>query len=176
MAIEMGCEYVARSFSGDAKQLRALIKGAFAHNGTAVLDVISPCVTFNNHEGSLKSYKYVQDHDEPMHEVGFVPFFDPITVDYDEGKSMVVDMHDGSKIVLKKLSLDYDPTNKMAALTLLEKCTEEKQLLTGLVYHGNKRLSLPEQENLVDEPLATLPESRVRPSPQALEELMNRLR
>jgi 2-oxoglutarate ferredoxin oxidoreductase subunit beta len=176
LAIEMGCEYVARSFSGDPKQLRALIKGAFAHNGSAIIDVVSPCITFNNHEGSTKSYKYSQEHEDPLHEIGFVPFFDPITVEYEEGKTMVVDMPDGSKIVLKKLSHDYDPTDKIRALELLDKAKQEKLFLTGLIYHGNKSQPLVEQEHLVDEPLVTLPESKLRPLPSVLKELMNELK
>src|SRR5262249_14525125 len=103
MAIELGCGYVARSFSGDMKQLVALIKGAIAHRGTALLDVISPCVTFNNHESSTKSYKWAKDHEEAIQEIGFVPFFEEIHVDYDAGTTQDVKLHDGSHIRLKKL-------------------------------------------------------------------------
>ncbi len=176
LAITMGCEYVARSFSGDAKQLRPLLKGAFAHDGTAIIDIVSPCITFNNHEGSTKSYKYSQEHEELLHEVGFVPFYDPITVDYEAGKIMAVDLPDGSKITLKKLNHDYNPNDKMKALELLDKAKREKLFYTGLLYHGKGSMPLVEQEELVAEPLATLPESKLRPSPQALEELMNALK
>jgi 2-oxoglutarate ferredoxin oxidoreductase subunit beta len=176
LAIEMGCGYVARSFSGDAKQLRALIKGAFAHDGTALIDVVSPCITFNNHEGSTKSYKYAQEHEELLHEVGFVPFYDPITVDYEQGKTMVVELPDKSKITLKKLNRDYDPHNKMQAVELLDKAKQEKLFLTGLIYHNANVQPLVEQEELCDTPLVHLPESKLRPPPQVLEELMNALK
>src|SRR2546430_13441859 len=107
IAIELGCGYVARSFAGDPKQLVALLEGALAHSGTAFLDVISPCVTFNNHEGSTKSYKHAKESEELLHEIDFVPFYEQITVDYDEGTTKVVEMHDGSHIVLKKLERDF---------------------------------------------------------------------
>src|SRR5438067_6034505 len=115
LAIELGATFVARSFSGDKRQLLALLKAALAHRGTAMLDVISPCVTFNDHEGSTKSYAYVKDHDDPVEEVSFVPFFEDITVDYEPGTAQEVTMHDGSKLVLKKLEQDYDPTDKIGA-------------------------------------------------------------
>src|SRR5271170_3455758 len=102
MAIQLGATFVGRSFSGDKKQLLAMLKAAIAHNGTVVLDVISPCVTFNDHEGSTRSYKYVKDHDEPVADVSFVPFFDDITVDYDPGTTTKITMHDGSALRLRK--------------------------------------------------------------------------
>src|SRR5271156_3147172 len=104
LAIQLGATYVARSFSGDKRQLLALIKGALAHNGTSMLDVISPCVTFNDHEGSTKSYSYVKDHDEPVADVSFVPFFDDISVDYDPGTTTKITMHDGSQVFLRKIN------------------------------------------------------------------------
>src|SRR5512136_1817798 len=112
LAIQLGCGYVARSFAGDPKQLVALLEGALAHKGTAFLDVISPCVTFNNHEGSTKSYKHAKESEELLHEIGFVPFYEQISVDYQAGTTQVVEMHDGSRITLKKLDRDYDPTSK----------------------------------------------------------------
>jgi 2-oxoglutarate ferredoxin oxidoreductase subunit beta len=133
LAIELGCGYVARSFSGDMKQLLALIKGAIAHRGTALLDVISPCVTFNNHEDSTKSYKWAKDHEIPIQEIGFVPFFEEIQVDYDPGTTQDVVLHDGSHIRLRKLREDYDAMNKMAALGLLHEGQEKQEFLTGLI-------------------------------------------
>src|SRR6059036_411407 len=112
MAIELGCNFVARSFAGDPKQMIALLKASLGHRGTALFDVISPCVTFNNHEGSTKSYKYAKDHDELLHEISFVPFFEQITVDYAEGETKDVELHDGSHIRLRKTDKGYDPTNK----------------------------------------------------------------
>jgi 2-oxoglutarate/2-oxoacid ferredoxin oxidoreductase subunit beta len=172
LAIEMGCGFVARSFSGDAKQMNQLLKAAVAYDGTAVIDVVSPCVTFNNHEGSTKSYPYAKSHEEEIHEIGFVPFFDEIAVDYDAGTSKVVELHDKSKIVLKKLERDYDPTNREQALALLHKAADEQLFLTGLVYFDPGAPSMIEQMNLVPESLSTLPEKKLRPPASALAEVM----
>jgi 2-oxoglutarate ferredoxin oxidoreductase subunit beta len=172
LAIEMGCGYVGRSFSGDAKQMASLLKGAVAHRGTSVLDIVSPCVTFNNHEGSTKSYPYAKEHQELLHELGFVPYFDEVTVDYEPGTTKLVELHDGSKITLKKLDHEYDPTNRSQALDLLHKAEVEQLFLTGLIYYDKSTPPMDEQMNLVPEPLATLPESRTRPPASALAELM----
>src|SRR5882724_3359888 len=119
LAIQLGATFVGRSFSGDKKQLHAMLKAAIAHNGTVVLDVISPCVTFNDHEGSTKSYKYSKDHEEPIQEVGFVPSFENIDVDYDPGTTANVRMHDGSQLRLRKLDRDYDATDRVNAMKRL---------------------------------------------------------
>src|SRR6478736_8921926 len=119
MAIQLGATFVGRSFSGDKKQLLAMLKAAIAHKGTVLLDVISPCVTFNDHEGSTKSYKYMQEHDEPISELGFVPSFEDITVDYDPGTTYEVRMHDGSSLRLRKLQENYNPTDRIASVTQL---------------------------------------------------------
>src|SRR5471032_1613629 len=113
LAIELGATFVGRSFSGDKRQLLSLLKAALSHRGTVMLDVISPCVTFNDHEGSTKSYKYMQEHDEPINELGFVPSFEDIEVEYDHGTTLDVRMHDGSSLRLRKIREDYDPTNKI---------------------------------------------------------------
>jgi len=176
LAILLGATYVARSFSGDKRQLLALIEGAVAHRGTAMLDVISPCVTFNDHEGSTKSYSYVKDHESPIEDVSFVPFFEDISVDYDPGTTTEITMHDGSRLLLKKLNSDYDPTNKGEALRMLGEAHDKDEVVTGLFYVDTKRPTFIEQLNLVDEPLATLPESRVRPPKAVLDEVMESLR
>jgi 2-oxoglutarate ferredoxin oxidoreductase subunit beta len=176
LAIELGCAYVARSFSGDMKQLLALLKGAIAHRGTALLDVISPCVTFNNHEDSTKSYKWAKDHEMPIQEIGFIPYFDEITVDYDPGTTRDVALHDGSHIRLKKLKEDYDPTNKHAAFNLLHEAREKNEFLTGLVYVEPQKKDFVTLLGLTDEPLATLPLDRVRPGREALARMMEELR
>jgi 2-oxoglutarate/2-oxoacid ferredoxin oxidoreductase subunit beta len=176
LAIEMGCEFVARSFSGDMKQLCALLKAAISHKGTAVIDVVSPCITFNNHEGSTKSYKFAKEHEEPIHEIGFVPHYEPISAEYAEGTTKQIDLPDGSHLMLKKLNLDYDPSNKTKALEFLSKARDERLFLTGLLYHGVGQSSMVEQKNLVDEPLATLPESVVRPGPEILAKIMESLK
>jgi 2-oxoglutarate ferredoxin oxidoreductase subunit beta len=172
MAIELGCNFVCRSFAGDPKQLVALLKASLAHRGTAVFDIISPCVTFNNHEGSTKSYKYAKDHEELLHEISFVPFFEQITVDYNEGEVKDVEMHDGSHIRLRKAGHDFDPTNKTEALNLLRRCYESGEFLTGLIYVNEEKPDFLSLLNMVDEPLATLPQERVQPTPEDLKEIM----
>src|ERR1700729_945843 len=174
MAVELGATFVGRSFSGDKKQLLAMLKAAIAHRGTVMLDVISPCVTFNDHEGSTKSYKYVQEHEEAVNEVGFVPSFEDISVDYDPGTTTVVEMHDGSHLRLRKLHPEYDPTSRIGAVTALMEAHQQGEVLTGVFYVDTQKPSFTDLLNLVDEPLATLPESRVRPSRQVLEQIMQR--
>jgi len=175
MAIELGCNFVCRSFAGDPKQMVALLKGALAHRGTALFDVISPCVTFNNHDGSTKSYKYAKDHEELLHEISFVPFFEQITVDYKEGETKEVEMHDGSHIRLRKTDHDYDPTNKIQALDMLRRCYDSGEFLTGLIYVNEEKPDFLTLLNMVDDPLATLPQERVQPSASDLEKIMQEL-
>ncbi|MGD1155690.1 MAG: 2-oxoacid:ferredoxin oxidoreductase subunit beta [Terriglobia bacterium] len=175
LAIQLGATYVARSFSGDKKQLLALLKGALAHHGTSMLDVISPCVTFNDHEGSTKSYSYVKDHDEPIAEVSFVPFFEDISVEYDPGTTTDITLHDGSHVLLRKLATGYDPTNKGEALRALTEAHDKGEIVTGLFYVDTERPSFIDLLNVVDEPLATLPESKVRPPKDVLDQVMQSL-
>ena len=175
LAIQLGATFVGRSFSGDKKQLLSMLKAAIAHNGTVVLDVISPCVTFNDHEGSTRSYKYMQEHDEPISELGFVPYFQEIDVDYDPGTTVSVQMHDGSHMRLRKLHEDYDPTDRVAAVSSLMSAHAGGEVLTGVFYVDTQKPSFTEMLNLVDEPLGTLPESRVRPGPAVLEDAMQKL-
>jgi len=175
MAIELGCNFVCRSFAGDPKQMVALLKAALAHRGTALFDVISPCVTFNNHDGSTKSYKYAKDHEELLHEISFVPFFEQITVDYKEGEVKDVEMHDGSHIRLRKAGHDFDPTNKTEALTMLKRCYDSGEFLTGLIYVNEEKPDFLTQLQMVNEPLATLPQERTQPSPEDLKEIMAEL-
>jgi 2-oxoglutarate ferredoxin oxidoreductase subunit beta len=176
MAISLGATFVGRSFSGDKKQLLAMLKAAIAHKGTVMLDVISPCVTFNDHEGSTKSYKFTKDHEEPLHDITFVPSFEDISVDYDPGQTIDVTMHDGSSLKLRKLEEDYNPTNKIQALTRLAEAHERGEVLTGVLYVNTKAPSFTELLNMTEDPLATLPEERVRPSREVLEECMEALR
>src|SRR3982075_4696469 len=124
MAITLGATFVGRSFSGDKRQLHSMMKAAIAHKGTVMLDVVSPCVTFNDHEGSTKSYKYMKDHEEPLQEVSFVPAFEDIAIDYDPGTTIDVTMHDGSHLRLRKLEEEYDPTNRIKAITRLNEAHE----------------------------------------------------
>ena len=154
LAIQLGATFVARSFSGDKKQLLALLKAALSHRGTVMLDVISPCVTFNDHEGSTKSYAYVKEHDDPLEEVSFVPFFEDISVDYDPGTTQEVKMHDGSRLLLKKLEESYDPTDKLAAMRVLHETARRGEFATGIIYIEPDRDDFLRQLNVVDEPLA----------------------
>jgi 2-oxoglutarate ferredoxin oxidoreductase subunit beta len=175
MAIQLGATFVGRSFSGDKKQLLAMLKAAISHKGTVMLDVISPCVTFNDHEGSTKSYKFLQEYDEPINEIGFVASFDDIEVDYDSGEVYDVQMHDGSQLRLRKLLEDYDPTNKANAVRTLMEAQDKNEVLTGVFYIDTQKPTFIDQLNMVDEPLGTLPESLTRPPKSALESLMANL-
>jgi 2-oxoglutarate/2-oxoacid ferredoxin oxidoreductase subunit beta len=176
LAISLGATFVGRSFSGDKRQLHTMLKAALAHRGTVLIDVVSPCVTFNDHEGSTKSYKFMKDHEEPLHEMNFVPAFDEIDVEYDEGSTINVTMHDGSALRLRKLEEDYDPTDKIRAITRLAQSKEADEVLTGVLYLNTQAPNFIEVLNMVDEPLATLPESVTRPSRKVLEECMEELR
>lgn len=176
LAVMLGATFVGRSFSGDKKQLLTMLKAAIAHKGTVMLDVISPCVTFNDHEGSTKSYKFMKDHDEPITDVNFVPAFEDIEADYEPGEVLDVMMHDGSRLKLRKLEEDYDPTNKAVALKRLAEAREKDEILTGIFYVDTKAPSFIDILNLTDAPLATLPESVVRPGREVLEKCMEELR
>ncbi|MDE2501176.1 MAG: 2-oxoacid:ferredoxin oxidoreductase subunit beta, partial [Alphaproteobacteria bacterium] len=153
LALLMGATFVARSFSGDKKQLVPLIKAAIAHRGAAVLDVISPCVTFNNHAGSTKSFDFVRDHNEAVNKLDFVPAKKEITVDYEPGTTEVVRQHDGSLIKLAKLRPDYDPSDRTAALTYLQEREAAGEVVTGLLYINAEAKDLHEHLNTVDAPL-----------------------
>ncbi len=172
LAIELGCGFVARSFAGDPKQLVTLLKAALSHDGTAVLDVISPCVTFNNHEGSTKSYKYAKEAEIPLQDIGFIPFFDQISVDYEPGTVQEVEMHDGSKITLKKIDRDYNPKDRLAAINLIKKAAIDKQFLTGLLYIDEQKPDFASLMDLDDIPLTQLKEEQVRPPKAVLDEIM----
>ena len=157
-------------------QLLAMLKAAMSHKGTVVLDVISPCVTFNDHEGSTKSYKYMQAHEEAIGEVGFVPHFEDISVDYDPGTTYDVEMHDGSHLRLRKLHESYNPVDRIAAVTALMEANQKGEVLTGLFYIDTKKPDFTTLLNMVPEPLATLPQERIRPAQKVLDEVMETLR
>jgi len=176
LAIQLGATFVARSFSGDKKQLLSMLKAAIAHKGTVLLDVISPCVTFNDHEGSTKSYKFMQENDEPINEIGFVASFDEIEVDYDSGEIYEVEMHDGSNLRLRKLLEDYDPTDKANAVRTLMEARDKDEILTGIFYIDTEKPTFIDQLNMGDDPLATLPESVTRPPKSAFDALMETLK
>jgi 2-oxoglutarate ferredoxin oxidoreductase subunit beta len=176
LAIELGCGFVARSFSGDQKQLRPLLKAAFAHRGTAVLDVVSPCVTFADHEGSTKSYAAVKEHDAPLHDIDFVPYFEDVHVDYAPGETREVDMPDGSTVILKKVAEDYDPTRRETALDVLHEARGERKLVTGLLYVEPELRAFDDELRMMEVPLVRLPLEKARPPRQALDEIMEQLR
>lgn len=171
-AITAGCGFVARSFAGDAKQVRELLKAAISYEGTAVLDIISPCVTFNNHEESTKSYPYGKAHEERLHDITFIQAYDEIQVDYEPGTQIDVRLHDGPTIQLKKLDREYDPTNKFEAMRLLMEAEDNQEFITGLLYINQERGTLHQTARLPQTPLAQLPESQLRPPKEALDKIM----
>jgi 2-oxoglutarate ferredoxin oxidoreductase subunit beta len=176
LAIELGATFVGRSFSGDKKQLSAMLKAAVAHRGTSVLDVISPCVAFNDHEGSTKSYAYTKDHDEPLHELSFVPVFEDIGVEYDPGSTVDLRLHDGSRLQLHKLEETYDPRQKMGAVQRILQADAQGEVLTGVLYVNTEAPTFLDQLNMTEEPLATLPAAVTRPPRAVLDEVMASLR
>jgi 2-oxoglutarate/2-oxoacid ferredoxin oxidoreductase subunit beta len=176
LALKWGATFVARSFSGDKKQLVAILKTAIAHKGLSVIDVISPCVTFNDHQGSTKSYSYMKDHESMLHDLDFVPFFEEISVDIPEGEVTDVEMHDGSHLRIRKLHREYDPTDRLAALGVLEEAEAKGEVLTGVLYVNTVKPTFLDQLNLTDEAVATLPESKTRPPQSVLNQVMEELR
>jgi 2-oxoglutarate ferredoxin oxidoreductase subunit beta len=175
LALEMGCTFVARSFSGDAKQLVPLLNLAIRHKGTAMIDVISPCITFANHEGSTKSFDAVKAHNVQLQELGFIQPQAEIKVDYAEGTTQVVEMHDGSKLTLKKLlSSEHDISNADQAFARLRESRGKGEFLTGLFYWDQKSVPLADAAGIVEQPLATLGEVETRPNERALDEILSR--
>ena len=174
IAIELGCGFVARSFSGDAKQMVPLLKAAFSHKGTSLIDVISPCVTFNNHEDSTKSYTSVQEHNVPLHAVDFIPSYEEVEVDYPEGSAQTVEFHDGSHLFLKKLGKDFDPTDKLQSLKVLEESKRSGHLLTGLLHLDTEKRAFGEIENIAEEPLWSMGEKELKPSREDLKKILER--
>ena len=171
-AMASNATFVARSFAGDPKQVKTLIKAALRHNGTAILDIISPCVTFNNQDGSMHSYGWGKEHETPIHDLSFIPARDEIMIeDFEEGTTQSVTMHDGSKIQLKKLERDYNPTDRIAAVQILEESKANDLLLTGLIYIDPTRPSLMDMLNLPETPLNRLPAEDMRPAPETMQEI-----
>ena len=178
LAIQLGASFVARSFSGDKKQLLSIVKAAIAHNGTSMIDVISPCVTFNDHRGSTKSYSYVREHRSNLQTVDFVPFFDEIHLDgeTEPGSVREVTLHDGSTLLLKRIDTDHDPSDRRRALQLLlDEASGEGHVLTGVFYLDNEKKNFLEMLGLVDQPLVHLGQEQVRPPESVLAEIMEEL-
>lgn len=161
--------FVARSFAGDPKQVKELIKAALSHNGIAVLDIISPCVTFNNKDESVHSYSWGKEHEVALHELSFVPPAEEILVEYEEGEAKEVTMHNGSRVILKKLEREYDPTNRAEAMRILEEANAKQWLLTGLIYIDPVQNSMVDIYQLTKTPLNRLSADRLRPAPETIE-------
>lgn len=173
LAIELGCGFVARSFSGDAKQLVPLLRSALQHPGTAVIDIISPCITFANHTGSTKSYDSVKELNIPLQELGYVVPTPEIKVDYAEGETKAVTLHDGSLLTLKKLDpRAHDVHNAKDAINLLFESRQKNQFLTGLFYYDSSKKHLVDNLEMVDTPLAHLTEKELRPSATQLQQCL----
>jgi 2-oxoglutarate ferredoxin oxidoreductase subunit beta len=176
LAITLGATFVARSFSGDKGQLVPLIQAAMHHDGFALIDVLSPCVTFNDHEGSTRSYAYTREHYEEVVHADFVPLASEIAVDYAEGQSQPVTMHDGSQILLHKIDKTYDPTDRGGALEMIQQRIRRHEYLTGLLYIANGQPEFHAQNATPDGPLNQLPYERLRPADGALQKIMARYR
>jgi 2-oxoglutarate ferredoxin oxidoreductase subunit beta len=176
IALQLGATFVARSFSGDKAQLVPLIKAAIEHQGAALLDVLSPCVAFNNHAGSTKSFDYVREHNEAVNRLDFITGRAPITVAYKPGEVEVVEQHDGSKLVLKKLAADYDPHDRLGAMTFLQRHAAKGQIVTGLIYVDREPEDLHRHFNTVAAPLNALAEKELCPGQTALEKINAALR
>lgn len=171
LAVEMGCGFVARSFSGDAKQLVPLLRAAFEYEGTAFIDVISPCVTFANHPGSTKSYDGVKEHNHQLQSLGFIEAKEEISVDY-EGAT-IVEMHDGSKLALTKLDeTSHDVKDPMAAMKVLMESRAKQEFATGLFYFNGDKKTLVDEANLSNTSLCALDEDQLRPSKEQLLQIM----
>ena len=172
-ALASNATFVARSFAGDAKQVKELLKAALSHHGVAVLDIISPCVTFNNQEDATHSYTCGKDHEAPLHEISFIPALDEIELqgEFAEGTVREVSMHDGSTVLLKKLEKDYDPTSRANAFQMLESTQLNNWLVTGLLYINESKPTLTETFNLVDTPLNRLADPDLRPARETIEKI-----
>ena len=177
MAINLGCSFVARSFSGSKKQLTAIIKAAMSHKGFALIDVISPCVTFNNNDESLRSYGYVKDNTAELHSVGYIPHFSPLEqVEVPAGSFRDITLHDGSTMRLETISEDHDISDAVAALGALHRADAERKHVMGLLYFDGEKPSLDTELNLHDTPITDMGEDLLRPSREKLAEVITALR
>jgi len=175
-ALSLGATYIARGFSGDKEQLVPLIKGALVHNGFALVDVISPCVTFNDHEGSTKSYAHTRQFYHHVVDADFIPPAEEIKAAYDEGTVMPVELHDGSRIILHKVDSEYDPTSRAAAFQYLRDRFNAGEITTGLLYIDESRQDMNELMGNVDTPLAQLPLETLHPGSAELKKILGRYR
>jgi 2-oxoglutarate/2-oxoacid ferredoxin oxidoreductase subunit beta len=168
-ALVSNATFVARSFAGDPKQVKELIKAAMSHRGIAVIDIISPCVTFHNQDDSIHSYTFGKEHEVPLHEISYIPPRDEITIeDFEEGTVREVTLHDGATVVLKKLENDYNPRERWNAFRVLEEAQRNNWLLTGLVYVNTEQPSMIETYDLPSQPLNRMKENQLRPPREAM--------
>jgi 2-oxoglutarate ferredoxin oxidoreductase subunit beta len=176
LALIMGASYVARSFSGDKQQLIPLVEAAIAHNGAAFIDVISPCVAFNNHAGSTKSYDYVREHNEAVNRLDFWPSREAISVEYNEGDVVDVPGPDGTVIKLRKTHPEYDPTDRVKALEYVAHHAAKGEVVTGLLYLSPDSEDLHAHLNTVETPFNKLSEKELCPGSATLERINAALR
>jgi 2-oxoglutarate ferredoxin oxidoreductase subunit beta len=176
IALQLGASYVGRSFSGDKTQLTPLIKAAIEHQGAAFIDVISPCVAFNNHAGSTKSFDYVREHNEAVNRLDFITGRAPIKVDYAPGSVEMVEQHDGTTLALRKLDAEYDVHDRLAAMTFIQHHAAQGQIVTGLLYVEDEAEDLHGHLNTIEAPLNTLGEKELCPGSAALDKINASLR
>jgi len=172
LAIELGCGFVARAFSGSPKQLNAILRAAMAYEGCAIIDVISPCVTFNNQDSSTKSYKNAKERDYPIHDVGFVQYHEVQEVEIEAGAAKEVDFPDGSVVSFRATKDDYDPTDRLAAIVAIHESHGKQEFLTGILFLNPGQPTIHDFIPTVDEPLATLSQERTKPGPEVLDAIM----
>lgn len=175
-AIGLGATYIARGFSGDKQQLVPLIKGALTHKGFSLLDIISPCVTFNDHEGSTKSYAHTRQFYHHVIDADFIPPAEEIKAAYAEGEAMPVELHDGSKIVFRKVDAGYDPTSRAAAFSYLRDSVNAGEIITGLLYIDEESGDMHDLSGSVDMPLCKIPYEELNPGSESLAKVMDRYR
>jgi 2-oxoglutarate ferredoxin oxidoreductase subunit beta len=176
IALQLGASFVARSFSGDKNQLVPLIAAAIRHKGASFIDVISPCIAFNNHAGSTKSFDYVREHNDAVNRLDVITGRNPITVDYAPGTVQVVEQHDGTRLALRKIDADYDANDRLAAMTFLQKHAAKGQVVTGLLYVDPDSEDLHTHLDTVETPLNTLEAKDLCPGTAALEKINASLR
>jgi len=175
-ALSLGATYIARGFSGDKEQLVPLIQGALLHDGFSLVDVISPCVTFNDHEGSTKSYAHTREFYHHVVEADYIPPAAEIKTSYEQGAAMAVELHDGSKIVLRKIDNEYDPTSRSAAFKFLRERFHADEIITGLLYADDSRKEMHDLMGNIDTPLAMYPLEKLIPGKSELKKILSRYR
>jgi len=175
LAVQLGCGFVARLFAGNTKMMRQVLQAALSYHGTAMLDIVSPCVTFNNHAGSSKSFPFMKDHELALQDIGFVPAYDPHYEEMEAGDEREIKLGDGSRLTVKALDRDYDPTDRGAALRLLSDYHESGKVATGIIYVDGERPRFADQLETSATPIANLPNEVLRPGKEVLDELMDQL-